>query len=81
MSHITGEDLVFKVTETGHIDTGYYMSKARVARAQVSSKFVRYARDKFMEAFRYTVRVFTSKSRRRELSDTARQSNDERAHS
>ena len=51
----------FKLTESGHIDIDYYMNKAHLSRAQAAMKMACYARDKFIMAVRYVVRLLVSK--------------------
>lgn len=41
-----------KLTENGHIDTGYYLSKARILRGQALIDLLNWTRIKFIRLFR-----------------------------
>ncbi len=61
MDYTDNEDIRFKATETGHIDTRFYLDKAQVERARAATLVMIYARDKFMGVVRCAVRVLRFK--------------------
>lgn len=62
MGYIDKEGCKFRITETGHIDTRYYLNKAHFERGRAATMVLTYARDKFMGVFRCVFRLMKFKS-------------------